>query len=415
MSRPRMAPRVGETVRACLSEGIARGVFPGAVVVVVHRGATLVRHAQGHAQVVPRRIPMRLDTVFDLASVTKPVATTTAVLRLWARGAIELDAPISTYLPRFAQAGKARVTARHLLAHTSGLPAWEMLYLPGPLRAHGAARLSGPRRAVGTARLREPRGAAGTARAPACRSIREAVDRICATPLAAPPGTRVEYSDLGFIVLGHLVERLSGESLGGFLRRHVFAPLGMSRTRFRPPVSWRSWCAATEVGNVYERSRAAEQGLGRGFRWRTGVIRGQVHDGNAWHLGRGVAGHAGLFGSADDVARFGRAMLSGGRLGAARVLPEQVVAESLRSQTRGLGPEPRGLGWALQGTPFLGAKASPAAFGHTGFTGTSLLVDPARRLVVVLLTNRVHPRADSTAIQQFRPAFHDAVIEALDG
>lgn len=390
MSRPRTARRVSETVRACLSEGITRGVFPGAVVMVMHDRATLARRAYGHAQVVPRRIAVRRDTVFDLASVTKPVATTTAILKLWARGALDLDTPVSTYLPAFAQAGKERVTARHLLAHTSGLPAWEMLYLPGP------------------------RGAAGAARR-ACRSVEEAVRRICATPLEAPPGKRVEYSDLGFIVLGHLVERLSGESLDGLLRRHVFGPLGMRRTRFCPPVSWRSRCAATEVGNAYERSRAAEQGLGRRFHWRTGVIRGQVHDGNAWHLGRGVAGHAGLFGSADDLARFGLAMLSGGRLGPARVLPEEIVAESTRGQTPGLGPEPRGLGWALKGWPFLGAKASRAAFGHTGFTGSSLLVDPARRLVVVLLTNRVHPRADSTAIEQFRPAFHDAVIEALDG
>lgn len=390
MSPPRTTHRVSETVRACLSEGIARGVFPGAVVVVLHEGATLVRHACGHAQVVPRRIPMRLDTVFDLASVTKPVATTTAVLGLWARGALDLDTPVSTYLPAFAQAGKERVTARHLLAHTSGLPAWEMLYLPGP------------------------RGAAGAGHR-ACRSINEAVRRICATPLEAPPGTRVEYSDLGFIVLGHLVERLNREPLDVPLRRHVFGPLGMRRTRFCPPVSWRSFCAATEVGNVYERSRAAEQGLGLRFRWRIGVIRGQVHDGNAWHLGRGVAGHAGLFGSADDLARFGLALLGGGRLGSARVLPEEVVSEALRSQTHGLGPGARGLGWALKGSPFLGAKTSRAAFGHTGFTGTSLLVDPQRRLVVVLLTNRVHPRADSTAIDRFRPRFHDAVIEALGG
>ena len=394
MSGSRTAHRVSETVRACLSEGITRGVFPGAAVVVLHERATLARHACGYAQVVPRRIAMRLDTVFDLASVTKPVATTTAILKLWARGAIALDAPVSTYLPAFARAGKERVTVRHLLAHTSGLPAWEMLYLPGPRGGDGAD--------------------AG-ARAPACRSIAQAVDRICVMPVEAPPGTRVEYSDLGFIVLGHLVERLSGEPLDGALRRQVFGPLGMSRTRYCPLVSWRSSCAATEVGNAYERGRAAEQGLGRRFRWRTGVIRGQVHDGNAWHLGRGVAGHAGLFGSADDLARFGLAILSGGRLGPARVLPEEIVAESTRNQTPGLGPGPRGLGWALKGWPFLGAKASRAAFGHTGFTGSSLLVDPARRLVVVLLTNRVHPRADFTAIEQFRPAFHDAVIEAVDG
>lgn len=390
MSPSPTARRVGETVRACVREGLARGVFPGAVVVVVHDGTTLVRHAGGYAQVVPRRIPMRSDTIFDLASLTKPAATTTAVLRLWARGAIDLDAPVAAHLPAFAQGGKARVTIRHLLTHTSGLSAWEMLYLPGP------------------------RGTTG-ARARACRSVEQAVRRICATPLAFPPGTRVEYSDLGFIVLGYLLERLSGEPLDRHIQRGIFAPLQMVDTRFRPPASWRARCASTEVGNAFERASASAAGLGRRFRWRKGLIRGQVHDGNAWHLGRGVAGHAGLFSTATDLARFGLAVLNGGRLGRVRVLPEDIVAESLRNQTPGLDPGPRGLGWTLKGWPFIGTKASSSAFGHTGFTGCSLLVDPVRRLVVVLMTNRVHPRADSTAIQQFRPAFHDAVLEALDG
>jgi CubicO group peptidase (beta-lactamase class C family) len=391
MSRSRLARRVDEVVRAWLSEGIARGVFPGAVGLVVHDGVILARCACGDAQVQPRRLPMTLDTVFDLASLTKPVATTTAVLQLCARGLLALDAPVATYLPAFGVGGKEQVTVRHLLAHTSGLPAWEMLYLPGSRRGH----MPGARR-------------------PACRSVREATDRICATPVETPPGTRIEYSDLGFIVLGRLVEQQSGHSLDRFVQRNLCDPWGMTHTRFRPPISWRSQCAATEVGNAFERARAADQGLGAGFRWRKGVIRGQVHDGNAWYLGRGVAGHAGLFGSAGDLARFCLGMLRGGRLGTVRVLPAEMVAEALRDQTVGLGPDRRGLGWALQGSPSLGAKASPAAFGHTGFTGTSLLVDPPRRLVVVLLTNRVHPHADSAALDGFRPRFHDAVIEAFE-
>jgi CubicO group peptidase (beta-lactamase class C family) len=387
---PAAARRVRAAVRTHLRGGIAGGVFPGAVAAVVQSDRMLTVEAAGWMQVVPRRRPMTRDAIFDLASVTKPVATATAVLQLTARGLLDLDVPVAAYLPAFAQAGKARATVRHLLAHTAGLPAWEMLYLRGPDGTTGE-------------------------RARACRTVPQAVRRICATPAVSPPGTRVAYSDLGFIVLGYLVERLSGESLQRYVARHICGPLGLRTTRFRPPRAWRSRCVATEVGNPYERGKAAAQGLGRGCRWRTHAIRGQVHDGNAWHIGRGLAGHAGLFSAAGDLARFGRAMLRGGALGRARILPREVVAEAVRNQTPGLGPEPRGLGWALKGWPFIGDRASPAAFGHTGFTGASILMDPPRELVVVLLTNRVHPRADNTAIQQFRPAFHDAVIGAVDG
>ncbi|MGH2371919.1 MAG: serine hydrolase domain-containing protein, partial [bacterium] len=388
----RVARRVREAVRAQLADGIARGVCPGAVAAVVQGRQRPVLEALGHAQVVPRRVSMQIDTVFDLASLTKPVATTTAILQLWEHGRIDHDAPVAHYLPDFAQKGKAAATIRHLLAHTSGLPAWDMLYLPGPTRGGGPP-------------------------APACRSITEAIARICATPAAAPPGTRIEYSDLGFILLGDLVERLSAR-LDIHARTHIFEPLGMKHTRFVPPRSWRARCAATEIGNAYERGRATEQRLGPRFRWRTTLLRGEVHDGNAWHLGRGVAGHAGLFGTASDLARFGRAMLAGGALESARILRRETVAEATKNHTPGLDSQPRGLGWALPGWPFLGTRASASAFGHTGFTGTSLVLDPQRDLAIVLLTNRVHPRVEERAgggIVAFRPVFHDAVIEACDG
>ncbi len=333
---------------------------------------------------------MLVGTVFDLASLTKPLATATAVLHLWERGAVDLDAPVAAYFPRFAEGGKAKATVRHLLAHTSGLPAWEMLYLARPRE--------------------EAQGRAG-----ACRSIGGAVARICATPALAPPGLRMEYSDLGFIVLGHLVERLSGMTLDAYARAQIFGPLGLGATRFVPPLAWRTRCAATEVGNDFERTKAREQELGRAFAWRTHLLRGEVHDGNAWHLGRGVAGHAGLFATARDVARFGMAMLRGGALDGARVLRAATVAEATRDQTPEPGPGRRGLGWSLQGGSSAGTRASTQAYCHTGFTGTSLLVDPSRDLVVVLLTNRVHPTARREEIQAFRPAFHDALIEALDG
>jgi CubicO group peptidase (beta-lactamase class C family) len=387
--------RLRRVVRDRIGTALTRGVFPGAAVAVARRDRLLYLEAFGAAQVVPRRRPATPQTVYDLASLTKPLVTATAILQLWERGGVDLDAPVASYLPAFSAGGKASVTVRHLLAHTSGLPAWEMLYLPAP---PDAAAASSP-----------------TARVRACRSLREAVARICATPASAPPGTKGEYSDLGFIVLGFLVERLSGEPLARYAARRIFGPLGASATRFCPPRSWRSRCAATEWGNAYERAKAAEHGGGRRFAWRTGLLRGEVHDGNAWYVGGGVAGHAGLFGTAADVARFGRLLLQGGALDGVRLLAAATLREAVRPQARGIASEPRGLGWALKGCPFLGARASARAFGHTGFTGTSLLIDPERDLVIVLLSNRVHPRADGEAIRQFRPAFHDAVIEAWDG
>jgi CubicO group peptidase (beta-lactamase class C family) len=387
--------RIRRVVRDRIGAALATGVFPGAVVAIARREQTVYLEAFGHAQVVPRRRPATVRTVYDLASLTKPLAAATAVLQLWEQGRIDLDAPVAAYLPAFSAGGKASATVRHLLTHTSGLPAWEMLYLPAP---SGVATTS-----LGTPRVR------------ACRSVPDAVSRICATPASVPPGTKVEYSDLGFIVLGFLVERLAGEPLDHYAARHIFGPLGMTATRYRPPASWRSRCAATEVGNAYERAKAAAQGAGRRFAWRTAVLRGEVHDGNAWYVGRGVAGHAGLFGTAADLARFGLLILQGGTLDGTRILTAPTLQEATRNQTRGVDGEPRGLGWALKGCPFVGTAASARAFGHTGFTGTSWLADPERDLVVVLLSNRVHPRADSEAIRPFRPAFHDAVIEAWDG
>jgi CubicO group peptidase (beta-lactamase class C family) len=331
---------------------------------------------------------MRASMVFDLASLTKPVATAAAVLHVWAGRGIDVDARVSAYLPAFAHAGKDRATIRHLLAHSSGLPAWQMLYLPGP---------------------------PGNPAQPACRSIDDAVVRICATHAEAPPGTRDAYSDLGFVVLGHLVAARGGMRVDAYARRHIFAPLGMRATRFAPPRAWRPRCVATEHGNRFERARAAEQGLGRGFAWRARLLRGQVHDGNAWYAGGGIAGHAGLFGTAADLARFGRMMLNGGNLDGVRVLPRRVVREAIDDHSPRGSQMRRGLGWVVKRrSDYGGRHASPSTFGHTGFTGTAILVDPERDAVIVLLTNRVHPTVKDS-IATFRPQFYDAVFEALDG
>ncbi len=384
------AARVRDAARDVLSEGVAEGVFPGAVAAVWRGRARAALVAVGDAQVMPRRVPMRASTIFDLASVTKPIATAASILHVWARGRIDIGARVSAYLPEFAQRGKEAATVRHLLAHSSGLPAWQMLYLPGPPGGRDAAQ-------------------------PACRSIDDAVIRICATHAEAPPGARDAYSDLGFITLGYLVGTLGGLRLEAYARRHIFAPLGMHATRFMPPRVWRPRCVATEEGNAFERARAAEQRIGRRFAWRRRLLRGEVHDGNAWYAGGGVAGHAGLFGTAADLLRFGRMMLNGGSLDSVRVLPRSIVAEAIRDHSPRHSGQRRGLGWVIKrGSDYGGSRASPSTFGHTGFTGTAILIDPERDVVIVLLTNRVHPIVRDS-IATFRPRFYDAVFEALDG
>jgi CubicO group peptidase (beta-lactamase class C family) len=362
---------------ALISEGVDAGVFPGAVVHVRREGTVLLERAYGRSAVLPEPRPMRSDLIFDLASLTKPIATATAVLQLWERGEVDIDRPVEEYLPGFGARGKETVTLRHLLAHTAGLPAWIRLYLK-------------------------------------TRSESEALRYICDLEPVRPPGAGVEYSDLGFIVLGEVVRRVSGSRLDAYVDRHIAPVLGWQWTRFNPPAEWTSRCVPTEVGNGYE--RAASGSEGDGFRWRSGVIVGEVHDGNAFYTFGGVAGHAGLFSVADEVGRFGAAVLALGEADHGRLLAEETVREATRDQT-GKATGRRGLGWAFaSATPVsFGRRASREAFGHTGFTGTSILIDPPRRLVAILLTNRVHPRASkgTERINEFRGAFHDLVVDAL--
>ncbi len=359
-----------------LERAVAGGVFPGAVLHVRQGGRVVHHHAYGWAQTLPRRRAMTPWAIFDLASLTKPV-TATAVLQLWAAGALDIDRPVHDYLPAFGAAGKEAVTLRHLLTHTSGLPGWIQVYLRAP-------------------------------------SAVDAVAYICRHPLGAPPGARFEYSDLGYIILGEVVARVGGMPLGRYLARRIAPVLGWRWTRFRPPLRWRARCVATEAGNEYERQAAGAEG--EGFAWRNQVIVGQVHDGNCHYTFGGVAGHAGLFGTAEEVATLGQAMLDGGWASGGRLLEKTIVAEAVRDQIGSRLGTGMGLGWRCRlGADWMGERASPQAFGHTGFTGTSLLADPERALVVVLLTNRVHPRApaDATAIDALRRAVHDAVLEAL--
>jgi CubicO group peptidase (beta-lactamase class C family) len=336
-ARPRdvgMHPGRLARIDAIVADGLRRGQMAGCVVLVGHRGKIVFHRAFGSRQLQPQPQPMRRDTVFDLASLTKPIATATSVMRLVEQGRLRLADPVAKHLPEFGANGKQQVTILQLLTHQGGL-------IPdNPLRDY-------------------QRGAA------------TAMERIYALPLQAPPGSKFVYTDVGFIVLGELVRRVSGQSVHEYSRQHLFQPLGMRETGFLPPAELRKRAAATEQ---------------RDGRW----LRGEVHDPRA-HLLEGVAGHAGLFSTAGDLARFAQMLLNQGQYAGARVLRPETVRTMTTPVKVSSGL--RGLGWDMQTgySSNRGDLMSPQAFGHGGFTGTSLWLDPRQELFVIFLSNRLHP------------------------
>lgn len=335
----------------------------GAVAVVQHRGEIVLQRHTGWAVRVPEaeRTPMTPDTIFDLASLTKVVSTAPSVLRLIGEDKIALDEPLATYIPEFGDEGAKRdVTIRNLLSHSSGLTSWRGVYTTGT-------------------------------------GIDAYIASLAADQPEAAPNTRVAYSCMGFILLGEVVRRVSGLRLDAYAHQHIFQPLGMNQTGYLPSPDVRNRIAATELGNHFE---VATAGADPVQGWRQYLLRGEVHDGNAWYGLGGVSGNAGLFGTADDLLRYARMWLNGGELAGVRVLPETLVREATREQTGLAAPnQRRGLGWQMTPHPYpeelsreaSGAGLSDRAYGHTGFTGTSLWIDPERELISILLTNRVHP------------------------
>lgn len=351
-----------------LDERIAAGDFPGAVV-CARGGGREALVARGHAVLVPERIPALPGTIFDLASLTKVLSTTLLVALELEAGALTLDDPVSTHFEEFRH---RHVTLRHLLTHTSGLPKWRPLYLE----------------------------AGDPARVPAV---------IAGLPLEYEPGTRVVYSDPNFIALGIVLERVTGLALDRLFDERIARPLGLARTGFRPDPSLRPEIAASETGNAYEREMCGESG--DAFQdWRTGIIWGEVHDGNAHFLG-GVAGHAGLFGTAGETATIAGQFLSGSRL----LHDPAIFAQFRDNLTPGL-EEHRSIGFQLASTPDSAAGPSlpPDAFGHLGFTGTSLWVDPHRARTVVFLTNRTHPVRRDLPFNEIRRQVNALALDALD-
>ncbi len=359
-------------LNSIVEKSIAADEIPGAVLVVGHHGRVVLRKAYGSRAVLPEREPMTVDTVFDLASLTKVVATASAVMKLVEQGKVSLNDPVARYIPEFAagkQEGKDQVTLRHLLTHTAGL---------SPI----------PRKVA------DPNG------------TEQVLKPIYEDPLVSPPGSRFLYSDCGFILLGELVRRLSGATLDEFAARHIFTPLGMGHTRFRPPAEWTPRIAPTEEIDLPE---GAKPGSGRGR-----VLRGVVHDPRARSMG-GVAGHAGLFSTADDLSLFCRMLLSGGvGPGGKRVFAPATLQKMTTPQTPPWTPTLRGLGWDIDSTfsSPRGELFPLGSFGHTGFTGTSIWLDPASQTFIILLTNSVHPHA-RPAISSLRSRVATAVAAAL--
>jgi CubicO group peptidase (beta-lactamase class C family) len=326
-----------------------RPMYAGAVVLAAHDGVVVTHEAVGHAvryadgagtELPPaQQVPMRRDSIFDLASVSK-LFTSIAVLQQVERGRLDLDASVASYIPAFAAHGKGAVTVRQLLTHTSGLPAWLPLY----------SRWSTPE------------------------------ERIAAvydvSPLA-PPGTRYVYSDLNMITLGELVELASGTPLDVAVREGITEPLGMGDTGYNPAPTEQARVVATED----------QPWTGRG------VIRGSVHDENAWSLG-GVAGHAGVFSTARDLAVLAQTILNRGRYDGQRILSADSVAALLTDENTAFPGDSHGLGFEIDQRWYMDALSGPGTVGHTGYTGTSLVLDTRSRSFVILLANRVHPSRD---------------------
>ena len=367
-------------IDAIVQQAIAKGAIPGAVVLVEHHGRIVYRKAFGYRALeagtqehpVADREPMTVDTIFDLASLTKCIATTTAMMQLIESGRVKLNDPVAAYLPEFARNGKDQITVRELMTHYSGLP--PDLDLSQPWQGRKAAW-----------------------------------DRVMSTTPIHPPGSSFLYSDINFITLGFLVEAVTGQSLDAYTQAHIFTPLGMQHTRYLPPNSWKSRIAPTQ----WDTDAAVTQPETQPETPAEPMLRGVVHDPTARRMG-GVAGHAGLFSTADDLAVFANDLLH-----AHRLLSASAVAKMSTPQQPANAPSLRGLGWDID-SPFASNRGDllpVGSYGHTGFTGTSLWIDPVTDTAIVVLASAVHPDGHpqhaGTSIVSLRTRIATAVVHSL--
>lgn len=369
-----LLPQALDDIDGTVSRILVRRVTPGAVVLVARRGTIAKWKAYGYASIykndkydfVANALPMRKNEIFDLASVSK-LFTATAIMQLWDEGKFKLDDPVAKYLPAFGVHGKGNVTIRELLTHTSGFqpdPATPLYKIPG--------------------------------------TRKDRLKNVLGLPLKYAPGTRYVYSDINFIVLDALIERLSGEREDAFIRQHLTNPLHMTDTMYNPPASLKPRIAASEY----------QPWTHRGLLW------GQVDDENAWALG-GVAGHAGLFSSAHDLAILGQMMLNSGTYNGIRILSQRAVKLLLTNWDKKFPGNATGLGWSINRDYFMGALSGPDTAGHEGFTGTTIVIDTKNDVVGVLLMNRVHPTrngaSDVVARRQVYTNIADAIPVAIPG
>ena len=358
-----------------LQSHINAGEFPSAVYLVAERDEIVFADALGYSVVEPYRIENKFDTIYDLASLTKPLVTGLLCARSIELGEIALDRPVSRYLAEFDRSDKQTITIRQLLTHTSGLPAWRPLYL---LAEDDPAR---------------------------------AAEAIANLDLEYKPGTRVVYSDLGFISVGILLERLVGHPLVQIAKQEIFEALKLEHTFFNPALALQTGIAACETGNAYETDMCKQMGSGEYQKSRQRLIWGEVHDGNAYFLG-GAAGHAGLFSTARETFLLAQQFLRE----STRLLAPETCRMFRENMTAGL-EEARSIGWQLAATKdsAAGTTLPPDSFGHTGFTGTSLWIDPEHRRIFILLTNRTHARKLPFAnINAVRRQFNSLAAHALN-
>ncbi|MEK6325701.1 MAG: serine hydrolase domain-containing protein [Acidobacteriota bacterium] len=404
---------ISEIISSYLRSEVARGSFPGAQYVIGEDQQIVAEDALGCALVEPERVPATLDTIYDLASLTKPLVTALLLMSFAERGLLDLKAPLARYLNEFDDDDKREVTLTKLLTHTSGLPNWRPLYLEAQTRAQ----------------------------------VPSVIARILLEPNPQHGGRGVTYSDLNYILLAFVLERVTGERLDHLAKREIFDPLGLKRTMFNPPAALRREIAATEHGQTFELANAVADVTARRrlmgldtptrfaaedheaslleltvtgspgvsssfssrYQWRKHLIWGEVHDGNAYFMG-GVAGHAGLFSTAREAFRLANQFLPGSEL----LKPESLDLFS-DNLTRGCATS-RSIAWILAETLecSAGSALPPTAFGHNGFTGTSIWMDPEKRRVFVLLTNRVHPRVDAVDMKEKRRRFNALAVETTN-
>jgi beta-glucosidase-like glycosyl hydrolase/CubicO group peptidase (beta-lactamase class C family) len=342
-----------------MKKALDDSVFPGAALLVGHRGKVIINKSYGRFNYDDKAKKITNNSIFDLASLTKVIGTTSAAMLLFDQGKLELDRNVSVYLPEFGANGKVNVTIRNLLLHNSGLPAYKPFYKM-------------------------------------YKTKKEVVKDIMSTSLISKPGQKYLYSDLGMITLQLVIEKITGKPINEFLRENVFEPLGMNRTMYNPPAKLWNECVPTEKDNY----------------WRMTLLKGKVHDETA-SLMKGVAGHAGLFSTSQDLGKFLFTFLNDGFYNGGQVFNYFTIEDWTSRQGK---QSSRGLGWDTKSEKgsSAGNKFSKNSFGHTGFTGTSVWVDKDRDLFVVLLTNRVYPTRENRKIIKFRPKLHDAIIDAVD-